>query len=133
MNLLCITLYGIILESLSANFSCTRHRTDKCFVNYVSVMCFATCSATCTDPSKFLIHVFLVLSYRVLIHLYMCTFLYQWFYFEFQQPMTGIEGFKYQTIYGLVSVIRTLFVRDFAVMGSSSFNPHAQFLVHSAE
>ena len=27
----------------------------------------------------------------------------------------------------------TLFVRDFAAMGSFSFNPHAQFLVRSAE
>ena len=34
------------------------------------------------------------------------------------QPMTGIEG---------------LFVRDFTAMGSSSFNPRAQFLVRSAE
>ena len=28
--------------------------------------------------------------------------------------------------------LHTLFVRDFAAMDSSSFNPHAQFLVHSA-
>ena len=36
------------------------------------------------------------------------------------QPMTGIEGFKYQAI-------------DFAAMGNSSFNPRVQFRVHSAE
>ena len=34
--------------------------------------------------------------------------------------MTGIEGFKYQASDGLGSVIHTLFVRDFAAMGSSS-------------
>ena len=47
--------------------------------------------------------------------------------------MTGIEGFKYQASDGKGSVIHTIFVRDFAAMGSSSFNPHAQLLVHSAE
>ena len=46
------------------------------------------------------------------------------------QPMTGIEGFKYQASDGVIYI---LFVRDFAAMGSSSFNPHAKFLVHSAE
>ena len=64
--------------------------------------------------------------------------LFQWFYFEFQQlytvqPMTGIEGFKYLASDGYGSVIHFLFVRDFAAMGCSSFNPHAQFIVHSAE
>ena len=38
------------------------------------------------------------------------------------QPMTGIEGFKYQASNGKGSVIHTLFIRDFAAMGSSSFN-----------
>ena len=38
------------------------------------------------------------------------------------QPMAGIEGFKYQASDGQGSVIHTLFVRDFAAMGSSSFN-----------
>ena len=47
--------------------------------------------------------------------------------------MTGIEGLEYQTSDGQGSVIHTLFVGDFAAMGSSSFNPHAHFLVHSAE
>ena len=49
------------------------------------------------------------------------------------QPMTGIEGFKYQASDGKGSVIHTLFVREFAAMGSNSFNPHVEFLVHSAE
>ena len=49
------------------------------------------------------------------------------------QPMTEIEGFIYPSSDGQRSVIRTLFVRDFAAMCSSSFNTHAQFLVHSAE
>ena len=44
------------------------------------------------------------------------------------QPMTGIEGFKYQASDGKGSVIHTLFVRDFVAMGISLFNPHAQFL-----
>ena len=55
--------------------------------------------------------------------------------------MTVIEGFKYQASDDQGSVIHTfkvwitqiIFVRDFAAMGSSSFNPHAKFLVHSAE
>ena len=47
------------------------------------------------------------------------------------QPMTGIEVFAYQASDG--SVFYTLFVRDLAAMGSSSFNPHVQFLVHSAD
>ena len=39
--------------------------------------------------------------------------------------MTGIEGYKYQASDGWGSVIHhTLVVRDFAAMGSSSFNPH---------
>ena len=50
-----------------------------------------------------------------------------------EQPMTGVEGFEYQAIDGKESVIHTLFVRDFATKDNSSFNPHAQFLVHSAE
>ena len=37
------------------------------------------------------------------------------------EPETGIEWFQ------------TLFARDFATMGSSSLNPHAQFLVNLAE
>ena len=49
------------------------------------------------------------------------------------QPMTGIEGFKYQASGGQGSLINTVFARDFAAMGSSLFNPYAQFLVHSAE
>ena len=50
------------------------------------------------------------------------------------QPKTGIEVFKYQASDGYKgSVIHTLSVRDFAAMGNSSFTPHAQFLVHSAE
>ena len=49
------------------------------------------------------------------------------------QPIAGIEGFEYQASYGERSLIHTLFARDYAAMGSSSFNPHAQFLVHSAE
>ena len=51
------------------------------------------------------------------------------------QPMRGIEGLRYRASGGLGSVIHyhTLFVRDFAAMGSSSFNPHAHFLVQSAE
>ena len=37
------------------------------------------------------------------------------------QLMTGIERFKYQASDGYGCVIHTLFVRDFAAMGSSSF------------
>ena len=48
--------------------------------------------------------------------------------------MTGIEGFKCnQASDGNESVRHTLFVRDFAAMGSFSFNPPVQFPVHSAE
>ena len=49
------------------------------------------------------------------------------------QPITGINGFKYQASDDSGNVIHSSFVRDFAAMGSFSFNPHAQFLVHSAE
>ena len=49
------------------------------------------------------------------------------------QPMTRIEGFKYQASDDQGSVIHTLSVRDFAAMGSSSFNPRVGFLVKSAE
>ena len=38
-----------------------------------------------------------------------------------------------QRIQVIFSVIHALFARYFAAMGSSSFKPHAQFLVNSAE
>ena len=44
------------------------------------------------------------------------------------QPMTGIEGFKYQA-----SVFHNLFDRDLSAKGSFSFKPHAQFSMQSAD
>ena len=48
------------------------------------------------------------------------------------QPMPGIKGFEYQASDGYGRLIHNLFDRDFAAMGSSLFNLHTQFLVHSA-
>ena len=49
------------------------------------------------------------------------------------QPMPGIKGFEYQASDGYGRLIHNLFDRDFAAMGSFSFNPHTLFLIYSAE
>ena len=75
---------------------------------------------------------------RLLIVIHFSYTNYHFLNFELQQSysqwqLTKPEGFKYQASDGKGSAIHTLFAQDFAAVGSSSFNPHAQFPVHSAE